>query len=192
MDREQLEFRISQYVDGTLPAAEVAALEATLASDADARAMLADFRSLDAQLKHQAPLPAINWDRLAVHLCDAVAQEDEATEKSQSIPIRAWWRPIAIAASVLIVIGTVLLLPRHTGTQVATTPHQAAPITLVELAGPEVSNRPPVVEVSMVSSAAPAQQANYRLAEDIIYRAPRVVIASADSDRQDSGSRLPY
>ena len=112
MDREQLEFRISQYVDGTLSPAEVAALEATLASDAEARAVLEDFRKVDETLKKtEIPLPAVNWDRLAEHISAAVAGEDRATT---SIPIRAWWvRRVAIAAAVLIAVGTVTLWPRR-------------------------------------------------------------------------------
>src|SRR5438105_19050 len=101
MDREQLEFRISQYVDGTLPAAEVAALEAVLAADAEARAVLEDFRKLDAAMKDQARLPQIYWDRLAAHLSDAVARQDEAMAPASiaiRAPIRAWWRPLAVAA----------------------------------------------------------------------------------------------
>ena len=38
MITEQLEFRIAQYADGTLPASEVAALESELATSAEARA----------------------------------------------------------------------------------------------------------------------------------------------------------
>ena len=40
MTRDELEFRISQYLDGALAAGEQAALEARFATDADARAML--------------------------------------------------------------------------------------------------------------------------------------------------------
>src|SRR5438477_11406579 len=116
MTSEQLEFQISQYVDGTLPAAEVAALEAVLAADAEARGVLADFRKLDVAMKDQAPLPQINWDRLAAHLSDAVAREDEASQAATApIAIRAWWRPLAAAAIVVIAFATVLLIPRRGG-----------------------------------------------------------------------------
>jgi len=74
---ERLEFQISQYADGTLPAGDVAALEAVLASNAEARALLAEYQSLDGSLKRELPLPAMNWDRLAAHLSGAVAAEDE-------------------------------------------------------------------------------------------------------------------
>ena len=196
MDREQLEFRISQYVDGTLPAAEAAALEETLASDAEARALLDDFRKLHSAMAREAALPAVKWDRLAEHLSRAVAEEDRATRSipmptPAAAPAHTWWRHVAVAAAVLIAIGTLVLWPRRTGhDQIASRPTQ--PTVLVELAGPQVSKQPAVVEISMASSAAPAQQAGYRIAEDIIYRPPRVVIASSDGDRQDTGQRLPY
>src|SRR5437016_363877 len=63
MDREQLEFRITQYLDGDLPAAEVAALEQVLAVDADARKVLGQHRALDAALKRELPVPQMKWDR---------------------------------------------------------------------------------------------------------------------------------
>src|SRR4051794_9728356 len=124
MDRERLEFSISQYVDGTLPPADVAALEAELAFDADGRALLDDFRAMDAALKREMPLPAVNWERLADHIAKAVAEEDPATT---SLPIRAWWRPaIAVAAAVLIAVGAAIFWPRHGGhDQIASGPNAA-------------------------------------------------------------------
>jgi anti-sigma factor RsiW len=41
MSTDQLEFSISQYLDGTLPADEQAALEERLATDAQARELFA-------------------------------------------------------------------------------------------------------------------------------------------------------
>jgi anti-sigma factor RsiW len=193
MTREQLEFQISQYVDGTLSPAEVAALSGMLASDAEARALLEDFRKVDATLKTtELPLPAINWDRFADHISAAVAEEDRATT---STPIRAWWvRRIAIAAAVLIVVGTVILWPRPAGHDQFVTGGNpaAAAVAIVQISGPEAATAPAVATVSIDDSPAMSQQANYRIAEDIIYRQPRVVIASGQADRQDTPSRLPY
>jgi len=47
MISEDLEFRISQYADGSLPAAEMASLEAAIAADAEARALLEEYRKAD-------------------------------------------------------------------------------------------------------------------------------------------------
>ena len=47
------------------------------------------------------------------------------------------------------------------------------------------------VNLNDVEPSALADAENYRISEDIVYRPSRVVIASGDIDRQDSG-RLPY
>ena len=197
MNREQLEFQISQYADGTLPAAEVAALEATLANDAEARALLEEFRKLDTIVKtSEMPLPTVDWDRFADHLSRAVADEDRATT---SIPIRARWvKRVAIAAAVVLAFGVAALWPRHggppgivkvTGPDVPTAPA----VAIAQVGGPEVASGAPSVQVSLAEPPVQQQQqANYRMAEDIIYRAPHVVIASGQGDAQDSPSRLPY
>lgn len=200
MIREQLEFQISQYADGTLPAAEVAALEGALASDAEARALLEEFRKLDALVKtSEMPLPAVDWDRFADHLSRAVADEDRATT---SIPIRprgAWWvKRVAIAAVVVLAAGVAILWPRHGGqseiakVSIPATPTEPA-VAIIQVGGPEVASAAPHVEVSLGEPPASVQQqSNYRIAEDIIYRPPHVVIASGLADAQDSPSRLPY
>src|SRR5947208_8726835 len=117
MDREALEFQISQYADGTLPAGDVAALEARLADDAEAREMLAEYRRLDAHLaRHLPPMPNVNWDRLAAHLSTAVAAEADAVPVvagrigPASASTWTWRSRFAIAASVAIVLGTGALL----------------------------------------------------------------------------------
>jgi anti-sigma factor RsiW len=186
---EELEFRISQYADGTLPAAEAAALEATLAADSEARALLDDFRKLDVTLKREMPLPQVKWDRLAEHISAAVADEDRATT---TYKISAWWiRSVAVAAVVVIAFGTVVLWPRGKQGGYATNPaNPSNEVALIEVGGPEVATKPAVEEISVEPSALAAAE-NFRIAEDIVYRPSRVVIASGEPDRQDSG-RLPY
>jgi len=77
MITEDLEFQISQYTDGTLPAAERAALEARLVDDAEAREMLAEYRRLGERLSHDLPpLPEVKWDRLADQLSRAIGRGD--------------------------------------------------------------------------------------------------------------------
>src|SRR5207245_2964111 len=71
-EADNLEFAISQYADHALPADQVAAMEARLQHDSDARAML-DAHRRTANLLKTAPLPAIRWQRLASHLSDVVA-----------------------------------------------------------------------------------------------------------------------
>ena len=74
--RDQLEYAVSQYIDGTLPPLESAALEERFAVDAEARAVLEEYRALDRALKTSLPEPAVAWDRLAAHLSDAVSRAE--------------------------------------------------------------------------------------------------------------------
>src|SRR5688572_23451362 len=104
---EQLESQIAQYADGTLPADQRAALEQMLANDADARAVLDEYRRLDASLKRELPVPAMNWDRLAAHLSDAVADEDRATTPI-AWPLRHAGK-LAAAAAVILFIGSMAM-----------------------------------------------------------------------------------
>ncbi len=190
MISEELQFRISQYADGTLPATDAVALEATLAGDADARAMLVEYRKLTAAIDRELALPAVNWDRLAEHLSDTVAAADEQQQSNYTLRIGNWGR-LAIAAMVMIAVGSSAWLGLRPGrsTNVALKP---SPVQLAEITGPraEAAIQPAVEEVAIGPSAS-ARNVNYAVAEDIVYRTPRVVIASSQSDRQDSSS-LPY
>jgi anti-sigma factor RsiW len=80
---DQLEFAISQYLDGTLPPEERSALERLLESDADARHILEEYRSLDVLAKNSLPLPSVNWTRLSATISDAVA--NDAASASQPL-----------------------------------------------------------------------------------------------------------
>jgi len=199
---EQLEFQIAQYADGTLPPAERAALEQALANDADARALLEEYRRLDATLKRELPVPAMNWDRLAAHLCDAVAEEDRATT-TIAWPLRNWGK-IAAAAAIMLLIGTIALLtlrPTAPVTNVVvntpSTPQNGTPATnnvtvVVVVSGPaaQTASAAPIVEIN-VGPSAWAKQTNYGVTDQVVYREPRVMIASGRIDRQDTG-RLPF
>ncbi|HET6252161.1 MAG TPA: hypothetical protein VFE47_31030 [Tepidisphaeraceae bacterium] len=105
---QDLEFTISQYLDGTLPPADRLALEQELQANADARAMLGEYRKLDMALKAMLPMPAIPWDRLQQSISAQVAEaHEEQTARAYRMP--AWMRrsvmPLALAASLLIVAG---------------------------------------------------------------------------------------
>ena len=56
---EQLEFLIAQHADGSLPESERALVELRLKTDAEARALLDEYRTLDATLMASMPLPAV-------------------------------------------------------------------------------------------------------------------------------------
>lgn len=75
---DDLEFSISQYADGTLPAGERAALEDILRRDSAARALLAEYRRLDGALK-AAVAPVVDWDGFAGRVGDAIVRAGDAT-----------------------------------------------------------------------------------------------------------------
>jgi hypothetical protein len=200
MISEQLEFQISQYAGGTLPADEVAALEVVLASDPAARAMLDEYRKLDVMLKREMPLPEVRWDRLAEHLSAAVAEEDRSTTtyKIGAVSIGTgsigkWSRRLAVAAALLLAAGVFFAWPGKTPhTTITTGPDKPVAVAVVDIGGPvpEAAAQPAIAEIA-ISPSAIAEQTNYSVAETIVYHAPRVTIASAAVDRQDT-PRLPY
>src|SRR4051794_13592271 len=115
MTGEELEFQISQYLDGQLPSADAAALEERFATDASARALLEEYRGLATLVKRELPLPVMNWDRLASHISSVVA--DEALPEVQTFKIAWYRRPsvFAIAASVLIALGVAIGIYHSSG-----------------------------------------------------------------------------
>jgi len=85
MISEQIQFAISQYLDGTLPEGERAALEARLAADAELRRVLEEYRALHEALRGSMVLPAVKWEKLAERISASVEQLaanpiDEQTE----------------------------------------------------------------------------------------------------------------
>ena len=194
---EQLEFLIAQYADGSLPESERALVELRMQTDADARALLEAYRTLDATLKTSMPLPAVNWERLADHLSEAVAEQRETRAATVLGRIGNWGR-LAIAAAVVVAVAGVAIWstrgPRDDGAQpIATTNHltpTAAPIVVVRGPAPEASAAQPVVVVSVGPSSEVSP--NWRAGEGVVTGPSRVVwIASSGETVQDS-QRLPY
>src|SRR5436190_14352409 len=105
----ELEYAISQYLDGTLGPLERAALEERLAREPKARELLEEYRRFNVMLKTSLPVPAVAWDKLADHLKKAVAAE-EAPVKHFSLGAISWTGRLAIAASLLFAIGLTTFL----------------------------------------------------------------------------------
>src|SRR6266511_2754497 len=104
MTREQLEFLISQYLDGSLTADEVVALEQVLARDESARALLEEHRKLDALLKAAkvaTPLPGLEALRgnivaalpesAKAEAIDPLMVSDEEQERGLDAVLRHAW-----------------------------------------------------------------------------------------------------
>jgi anti-sigma factor RsiW len=72
VNKDQLEFAISRFLDGTLPAEDKAALELHVARDAGARQMLDQHSALDSAMKGSGAAPPVQWDRLAQRISGAL------------------------------------------------------------------------------------------------------------------------
>jgi anti-sigma factor RsiW len=205
MTRDELEFRISQYLDGTLAAGERAALEDRLATDADARAVLDEYRRLETVLK-AAPAPAIHWDRFAEQVCAAVADAEEEPAQTYRIGWVRTMASLALAAAVLIGIGFAIRLlrpdttPRPGGG--GTVARGTVDITVVDAVASASGTAPaaattspatsPDIEVAVGPAAATGgdQPAFAGFRDDVVSRPSQVIIARSGQAVRD-GAFLP-
>lgn len=189
MTRDDLEFSISQYLDGTLAPAARDALETRLGSDAEARALYAQYEALQDVLAN-APLPAVRWDRFAEQISAAMAREPEP---AQSYMLSRWFRParLALAASVLLAGGIAFSLFRL-GPGATNDPVAAAPIRIVlknaaAASGPDAA---PAVNPAPIRIAIdePADDAGVLrvYSDSVVHRPSKAVIVSAVPVGQDS------
>jgi anti-sigma factor RsiW len=181
MTRDELEYAISQYLDGNLPLLEEAALEDRLASDDEARALLEEYRRLDATLKNSLPAaPPIAWDRLAGEIQKSLAAE-ETPVQHYSLGTITWAGRLAIAASVLFAVSIAIHFAPRAARQQA-----ARPGGLAIVSGPQVQQSTgPVVEQIQIGPA-PSLAVRPRSAEeDIVARPTVVLIDRANPSGQD-------
>jgi anti-sigma factor RsiW len=178
MTRDELEYAISQYLDGTLPPLERAALDDRLASDPEARAILGEYRRLDVSLKN-LPAPILAWDRVADQIRQAVAREEAPIRHYSLRPMR-WISGLAIAASVLLAISLAL--------HFAQPPPKPAGIATISGPAAEVAAGPVVSQIGIGPS--PAVAANWQASDEIISRPTVVLIDQARSSAQDTEQGL--
>ena len=180
---DQLEYAISQYIDGTLPPLESAALEERFAVDAEARAILEEYRALDRALKTSLPLPAVAWDRLAAHLSEAMGRED-APVKHYSLRTIKRVAAVALAACVAIVTGVVIVSNRSDVAPGAGPRGELVTIVV----GPQAEKAPEqstaVAQVSV--GPAPTLSDSWRYAETVVSRPTVVMIDRAAAPAQDT------
>lgn len=103
--------RVAEYVLGTLPAAEAAALERELERDRELRLEVAYWEEqlgqLGLQLQPVEP-PAEVWDAIRARTNDAAEAEHAAAEPTPRRPSRLW-PGLAVAASIVAVVLAGLL-----------------------------------------------------------------------------------
>src|SRR2546421_3162861 len=83
MTREEMEFLISQHLDGTLSREDEGKVRELLERSAEAKAIVGEYQKLDAVLKSAKDLPAVKWDVLASTISAAVDAVGEAGAVSE-------------------------------------------------------------------------------------------------------------
>ncbi len=194
MTPEALEFAISQYLDGTLPADEEAALVERLATDPMAREIYAEYEKLNAVVKTAMPLPAIDWSSFSQQVSSAVERE-EAPLKTFKLPMAWLGSLVAMAACIAIGFGVFFnrgkqSAPGHSEVSVLTPTHTGS----ITVKGPafEHTAQPALAQVTISAPPSLAQGGrDWRYAQEIVTRPSRVIIASSAESAQDNAS-LPY
>ncbi|HWP41070.1 MAG TPA: hypothetical protein VNL70_09090 [Tepidisphaeraceae bacterium] len=184
MTRQELEYSISQYLDGTLPPLQRDALEERLASDAEARAILAEYEQLNHLLRTRLPaMPQLAWDRLAAQIAGAVAAEQPPV-RHLSIRAMGWTARLAVAAAVLMILSIAVYFASRPHDQAGPAPH-----TVAVVSGPQVEQVPGPVVSEISIGPAPSLANQWRFSEEIVAR-PTVVLIDRVSTSQENDSGL--
>jgi anti-sigma-K factor RskA len=195
MNRDELEFSIVQYLDGTLDPAARAEVELRLATDVAARAMLDEHRRLTAVLRSQR-LPEVRWDRLAASISDAI--DEQAEERMARVSWILSFRAagyVAAAASVMLAVALVVYFlrsPRPTNTIVSLP--QPQPQVALSVQGPQEDQPagPPVEEVSIGPGGSYANASPLApYADEVDTRPTRVALAAAAGPVASEQSEKP-
>jgi anti-sigma factor RsiW len=195
---EELEFLISQYADGTLGEEASRALEARLAEDAEARALLAEHRRMIGVLRDM-PMPAVAWDRLAARIGSTIAAAPEPGEAEAPASYRLFagrfaWAAVGLAASVLIAAGLSLriFLGGH-ARQSPAGPGTIALERIIHVTGPraQVAEGPATVDVSIGPGKGLAERGP-NIYGDVVSRPSSVLVASGAPATDDTTPQLPF
>jgi anti-sigma factor RsiW len=170
-DDEQLEFLLSQYLDGTLSVPERKALEIRLKQDPVLRQSLEEYSKLDELLRTSMPLPRMQWDDLGDRISSAVWSIPAPRSAAYRL-IPALAAITALAACALLAIGLRLRSPRGVSAPVA----PVVQIASAQVIGPAAES-PVGTAYANVALAPPPNYGDMRY--DIVAQPSHVYIASA-------------
>ncbi len=181
MIHNDLEFRISQYIDGTLAAREKAELEQRLAVDVTARALLEEYRQVDRLLKSAPPVPEVDYDALTARIGDAVA----ACDAEPQVLFSFKWvkRVVGVAVAACLTVGVSVWMSRSVS-------HGNRAMVQVELLRAEASDAPAIAEVRIGPSPSADSRVPKGIEEALVAQPTKLVIASGAAPAHDSS--LPY
>jgi hypothetical protein len=205
MTDEDFEFLLTQYLDGTLSARDIAVVEQRLAVDTRAQAILEEYRKLSQAMSALPRVPEMRWDFLGEQISKA-ARAEPLPEKTQVIsantapPMFSFKRPLAwvgaaaaLAACALLAVGIPALISMHQGASNNNRLNGAGQLAVqqnldqnnvssADVIGPQVesSDGPAVAEVRIVPPATAMETSeNFpRLAEGVVRQPSHVFIAS--------------
>jgi anti-sigma factor RsiW len=135
---EELEFLISQHLDGTLDAAERVKLDDALAARPEARELLAEHARLDALLKSSRAAVDVDAEWLSSQIAGRI---DEDSARSLLLRRWMWMSPIAAAAMLMIALTIGFSLfnrGQPTALDQSTTARPQQEVARIDLAGPQV------------------------------------------------------
>jgi anti-sigma factor RsiW len=191
MTPDQLEYAISQYLDGTLAPLESAALEERLAGDADARELFGEYQRLDGVVKNALPEPEVDWSAFSAQLNNRMSDAEAPVKHYRFSFGRIGWAA-AVAASLLIIVGIAALMLRNRPGGVTPAHPTGGGELIVQGPSVEPSTGPAVAEVTIgAPQNTDAADAGWQSYEALISRPSRVVIGGADNSAQDSDA-APY
>ena len=191
---DELEFAISQYIDGTLKPLDQAALEEVLATDQSARQILAEYRELNSALRTTLPKAEVDHDALGARMSRSLAEAEAPARHFRLAPM-AITRFVAAAASVAILIGVAAFLIRgnrttpNPNTVVVGPTNPGNGTLLVQVSSVEAPTAPAAIDISIGAPPGMASAGGWQ-DQAIISRTPRVVIESSALPMQDTGT--PY
>ena len=189
MISEQIEFQISQYVDGTLSPAERTAVDELLAADPQARKLLADYRKLNVHLTKLNAGPSVHWDRLSEHLSAGIDRATAPVIAGRIGRFSSFTFQMRIAAAVLLAATAWIVVRHHHGNPIAP-PSVQAPVSTMEVQGPqpEIATGPAVEDVQVKPSQVAAGKEGSRYGDGVIDHGPPQVVISGltPSAKKDS------
>lgn len=186
MSRDELEYAISQYLDGVLPPLERASLEERLAGDVEAREILAEYQKLDGVLKTSMPVPDIAWDDFGADMRQLLANEPTPVQHFR-LPVMGWTQRLAIAAGLLFAlsVGLYFLRPQPQN-PVATNPIPETAKAIVVVTNPTLAPTASPIVQDVKIGPAPNLTNQFRAPEEVIVRPTIVQIDRGNSSGQDS------
>lgn len=175
MTSTQLEYEITQWLDGELPPARAAWLRHELQRNPRARQWLDEYTRLNRLLASTAPVPQVDEAQLQQRISRAIDRHSGAQSTRFVWTSYAMWKRWAVAATVLLAFGLAARMTLRPGGRSEISPTavaQAPAVTITQMLALSTANhQPPVTRIQIGPPDEPAAQWQAELSQ------PRIVIA---------------